>query len=190
MKHQESALRASYRRLRDVCKSFEERLLLGEAIRRGWPAHAIESAAKIYSGRCSKDIKLRQAIQDTAKRTYYSPEQQAADRAAHEAQEAANDARRAIRATKSTRPIVPSKEWAPIRAACASMLDCDRLQTILDEGWDALDVIWLARQFSEVAGHRKPLVATPAAIRLTLELIEHRAAGQYSPFLPRPRSTN
>lgn len=189
MKPKESALRDSYARLRAVCKSFEERLVLGEAVRRGWPALAIEREARKYSGRTSKDIKLRHAIQETSQRRYISPDEIAADQAWLAAKEAVEATRKSIRATKANRPTIPSQAWSPIRAACLTALDCDHLQTILDDGWDPDDVLYLSRQLSIVVGHRRPNVHTPAAIRLALELIQGRAAGQYSPYLPRPSQT-
>jgi hypothetical protein len=181
--------RASFSYLRSVCRSFEERLVLGEAIRNGWTARGIELEAGIFSGRGPKDLKYRLAIQNASKRQYYSPEQQAADEQLLREKQEADDAREAIKATKDTRPKIPSSDYAPIRAACKSMLDCDRLQAVLDAGWCAADIMYLARVHSEVAVH-VPNKATPGAIRFALALIENWPAGQYYSWFPRPTQSN
>lgn len=155
--------------------------MLGEAIRQGWTASGIEAAARRYSGK--GDLKYRIAIQDASKRRYYSPEEQAADDARIRAIEEQQAARAAIKATRATRPNVPS-EFKAIRAACRNMLDCDRLSTVLEAGWSVSDINFLARQFSEVACGVK-LKETPSAIRFALEMIGGRPAGQFSPYLPR-----
>jgi hypothetical protein len=177
--------RASFDFLRSVCRDFHERLVLGEAIRQGWPAHAIEAAAGIYSGRSSQKIKLRLAIRDCATRRYYSPEEQAADWARYREREAAREARDAIKATNATRPKCPP-EYRSIRAACRSMLDCDRLSSALEAGWSAEDIRCTARQLSICVIH-VPNRETPATLRAALELIEGRAAGDLS-LLPKNRS--
>ncbi|MBR0751736.1 hypothetical protein JQ604_06040 [Bradyrhizobium jicamae] len=177
--------RASYDRLRSICRDFNDRLILGQAIRNGWPASAIEEVAQGYGGPGSIDRKRLSAIYDTAKRQYYSPEQRAADWAAYEEAQAAADARDAVKATKATRPKVPP-EYASLRAACRSMLDCDHLSWALEEGWTAEDIRYLARQHSAVVGRRIPNIETPGAIRLALGLIQGREAGVYRGWLPRP----
>ncbi|RYH59240.1 MAG: hypothetical protein EON54_11245 [Alcaligenaceae bacterium] len=133
----ESAHRASYERLRDACDTLEERLTLGEAIRKGWPAASIEDEAKNIRAHAPIKRKRQTAIYECSRRFYISPEQKAADQAAFDAEEAADDARKAVKATRATRPTTPSKEWAPIRSACRDMYDCDALQTILDDRWCA-----------------------------------------------------
>ncbi len=188
MKPKESALRDSYERLRDACDTFEERLLLGQAIQRGWTATLIEREAKRYKvPRRIKD-RRRQAVYDTSRRDYMSPEETAKIWADMEAIDAANAARNAILATKATRPAIPSPAYAPIRAACRSMLDVDRFQCALDAGWKAEDILYLARVHSEVSVHRR-LVESPGAIRFALSLIEGHPAGQYYSWLPRPNQT-
>lgn len=176
--------REAFKRLRSACQSFEERLTLGEAIRNGWTAPAIEAAAGMYSGRGAGDLKYRLAIQDCSKRTYYSPEDRAADEARLAARQAEEDARAAITITRGTMPVPP--EFKAIRAACRNMLDCDRLSAALEAGWLAKDINFLARQFCWVATrHRVEMKETPSAIRFTLEMIQGRPGGHYSPYLPR-----
>jgi hypothetical protein len=173
--------RASFDFLRSVCRDFQERLILGEAIRQGWPAHAIEATARMYSGRGSKKIKLRHAIRDCAARRYYGPEEQVADETWLRKREAANEARAAIKATRATRPKVPPT-YKSIRAACRSLLDCDRLTSALEAGWSAEDIRCTARQLSICIIHI-PNRETPATLRAALELIEGRPAGHFLPRL-------
>ncbi len=180
--------RASYDRLRSICRDFNDRLILGEAIRNGWPASAIEDVAQGYGGRAPIDRKRLSAIHETSKRKYYSPEQQAVDWAAYHEAQAASDARDAIKATKATkatRPMVPP-EYASLRAACRSMLDCDHLAWAFREGWTAEDIRYLARQTSSVVGRRVHNKETPGSIRLALSLIQGHPAGVYRGYLPRP----
>ncbi|MCG2642444.1 MULTISPECIES: hypothetical protein [Bradyrhizobium] len=173
--------REAFKLLRSVCKNFQERLMLGEAIRQGWTASGIEAEARRYSGK--GDLKYRIAIQDASKRRYYSPDEQAADQARLKELEDAEAARAAIKATRATRPNVPP-EFNVIRAACRSMLDCDRLSAALEAEWSAADINYLARQFSEVACGVE-MKETPSAIRFTLEMIQGKPGGQLSPYLPR-----
>lgn len=173
--------REAFKFLRSVCKNFQERLKLGDAIRQGWTAPGIEAEARRYSGK--GDLKYRIAIQDASKRRYYSPEEQAADQARWKEQENALAARAAIKATRATRPKVPP-EFSGIRAACRDMLDCDRLSAALEAEWSAEDINYLARQFSEVACGAQ-MKATPSAIRFALEMIQGKSGGQFSPYLPR-----
>lgn len=172
--------REAFKLLRSVCKSFQERLMLGEAIRQGWTASGIEAEARRYSGK--GDLKYRIAIQDASKRRYYSPEEQAADQAQWKELEDTQAARAAIAATRATRLNVPP-EFKSIRAACRNMLDCDRLSAALKAGWSANDINFLARQFSEVACGVK-LKETPSAIRFALEMMQGKPGGQFSPYLP------
>lgn len=188
-KTSESAHRLSYERLRDACDTFEERLTLGEAIRNGWPSHAIEAEAQNIRSRMTIKRKRQHAIYDCSRRTYYSPDQRAAD-AAWLAEKVAEDAAlKAVKATKATRPVIPSKDWAPIRTACLTMLDCGRLQTILDDGWKPSDVLYIARVHSEVSVHR-PFVESPGAIRFALALLQGHPAGEYCGWFPRTNPTN
>lgn len=176
--------RKEFEFLRSVCRSFQERLALGEAIRQGWTASGIEAEARRYTGR--GDLKYRIAIKDASERRYYSPEEQAADWAAWHEAEAAKAARAAIKVTRATKPKVPP-EYKAILAACRNMLDIDRLSAALEAEWQADDIKYLARQFCEVATrHRVKMKETPASIRFALEMILGRPAGQYSPYLPRP----
>ncbi|GAB7000130.1 MAG: hypothetical protein CFE30_15945 [Bradyrhizobium sp. PARBB1] len=171
--------------LRSVCRSLQERFTLGEAIRQGWTASAIEADARRYTGR-GGDLKYRIAIQDASQRRYYSPEERAADEARWKANEGARAARAAIKLTRSTKPNVPA-DYKPILAACRDMLDIDRLTAVLEAGWSADDIRYLARQFCWVAtNHRVKMKETPAAFRFTLEMVQGRPAGTYSPYLPRP----
>lgn len=183
----ESAHRASYERLRDACDSFEERLRLGEAIRKGWPSHAIEAEAQNIRSRMTIKRKRQYAIYDCSRRTYFSPEYHAETAKILAAEEAADAARKAIKATRATRPTTPSEEWSTIRAACMNMYDCDALQTILDDGWCAADVLFMARQFSCVVGRRRAGLETPGSIRFALSMIQGHPAGTYGSFLPRPQ---
>ncbi|MFB6458637.1 hypothetical protein [Bradyrhizobium tunisiense] len=176
--------REAFKFLRSVCRTFQERLMLGEAIRQGWTAPGIEAEARRYSGK--GDLKFRIAIQDASKRRYYSPEEQSADQARWKEPEDAQAARAAIKATRTTRPNVPP-EFAAIRAACRNMLDCDRLSAAFEAGWSASDISYLARQFSEVACGVQMKV-TPSAIRFTLETIQGKPGGQLSPYLPRRKN--
>ena len=175
-------------RLRSACRSPEAKELLHRALDRGWPALAIEELAKGVRGPKQKLYKRLYAIQDAASRRYYSPEERVADEARWAQTEAHEAARKAVKATKATRPAIPSKEYAPIRAACRTMLDCDRLQDALGAGWAAGDIKYLARQFSEVAIHQ-PLRETPASIRFALELIQGWPAGRYFSYLPASSNT-
>lgn len=176
--------REAFKRLRHACQSFEERLTLGEAIRNGWTAPAIEAEARKYIGRVKGDLRLRVAIRNCSERTYYTPEKLAADEALRLARQAEKDARAAITITRETMPVPP--EFKAIRAACRNMLDCDRLSAALEAGWLAKDINFLARQFCWVATrHRFEMKETPSAIRFALEMIEGRPGGQYSPYLPR-----
>lgn len=159
--------------------------MLGEAIRQGWTATGIEAEARRYSGK--GDLKYRIAIQDASKRRCYSPEEQAADQARWKEVEDSQAARAAIKAARATRPSAPP-EFKVIRAACRNMLDCDRLSTVLEAGWSASDINFLARQFSEVACGVE-MKETPSAIRFALEMIGGRPAGQFSPYLPRRQPT-
>ena len=177
--------REAFKFLRSICRDFQERLMLAEAIRQGWPASGIEAEARRYTGK--GDLKFRIAIQDASKRRYYSPEEQAADQVRWKELEEAQAARSAIKATRATRPKVPP-EFAGIRAACRNMLDCDRLSSALDAEWTASDIDYLARQFSEVACGVQ-MKATPSAIRFALEMIQGKPGGQLSPYLPRRVST-
>lgn len=176
--------RASFDYLRSVCRSFEERLVLGEAVRQGWPAHAIEAEACIYSGRTSKKNKMRLAIQDAARRRYYSPEQRAADEAASNALQGERDARDAIPATRATRPNVPP-EYKQIRAACRSLLDCDNLTAAIEAGWTVPQLDCLARQWCEVATrNRLKMKETPASYRRTLGFIRGTTPEDLLQWLP------
>jgi hypothetical protein len=182
-----SETRASFDRLRSICRDFNDRLILGEAIRNGWPASAIEDVAQGYGGRFPIDRKRLAAIHDTSKRKYYSPEERAADEARWQEAQAALDARDAIKATKATRPNVPP-EFATLRAACRSMLDCDHLLWAFNEGWTAEDIRYLARQLSCAVGRRVHNKETPGSLRLALSLIQGHPAGTYYGYLPRPQT--
>jgi hypothetical protein len=134
------------------------------------------------SGPQEEALQAAYALEDAASRHYYSPEEQAADEARWAQIEAEEAARRAIKATRAIRPVIPSNEYAPIRAACRNMLDCDRLQVVLDAGWTATDIKYLARQHSVVVGRRVRSKETPGAIRLVLELIRGCPAGRCFSF--------
>lgn len=131
----------------------------------------------MFTGRTSKKMKCRRAIQYASQHRYYSPEERAADEAALREQQATMEARDAIKATRATRPKVPP-EYKAIRAACRSELDCDHLSAALEAGWPAKHINFLARQLS-VAASRIPNKETPAAIRMALSMIQGWPAGQY-----------
>ncbi|MBR0899958.1 hypothetical protein JQ616_33825 [Bradyrhizobium tropiciagri] len=176
--------RKEFEFLRSVCRTLQERSTLGTAIRQGWSASGIEAEARIYKGK--GDLKYRIAIQDASERRYYSPEERAADEARWKANEEVMAARAAIAVTHATKPKVPP-EYKPVLAACRNMLDIDRLSAVLEAGWLADDIRYLARQFCWVATrHRVTMKETPAAIRFALEMIEGKPAGKLSPYLPRP----
>jgi hypothetical protein len=172
-------IRSSFDYLRSVCRDFNERLVLGDAIRNGWTADGIAHEAGTYKG--SRKGRHLVAIYNASRRRYYSPEQRAADQAALQALNAAEEARDAIKATKATRPVVPI-DYKAVRAACRSMLDCDRLSWAVNEGWRAADIALIARQLSNVASH-KPNRETPASYRSALSWIEGKPAGHCPPFL-------
>ncbi|WP_157038777.1 hypothetical protein [Rhodopseudomonas palustris] len=153
--------------------------MLGEAIRNQWPAHAIEAAARQYKGR--GDLKYRLAIQDASKRRYYSPEERAADYAALHERQAELEARSAMKATKATRPSVPP-EFKAARAACRSVLDCDRLKAALEAGWLPEQLNYVARQLSKKAS-RVAFRETPAAYRHAFEFINGADPAHFT-FLP------
>lgn len=153
--------------------------MLGEAIRNGWTAAGIAHEAGVFRG--SRKGRYRAAIHSASQRRYYSPEQRAADLAALQEANAAEAARDAIKTTNATRPVVPI-EYKAIRAACKSMLDCDRLSWAVNEGWRAADIALIARQLNSVAS-RIPNKETPAAYRWALGWIEGSPAGHCPSFI-------
>ena len=67
--------RQRYTYLRSVCRDFDERMLLGEAIRNGWTADTLTKLAEYfrdpYGGRIRhKDLAYRYAIHKAASRQY------------------------------------------------------------------------------------------------------------------------
>ena len=73
----ESNTRRGYSYLRSVCRGFDERMLLGDAIKNGWTAEALTKLAEYsrdpYGGGIRhKHLAYRYAIHKAASRPYVS----------------------------------------------------------------------------------------------------------------------
>lgn len=181
-------VRQSYSYLRSVCRGFDERMTLGDAIRNGWNAKAITKLAEEsryqYRGSQSKETAYRHAIRKAASQRYVSDEEKEARHRELEALLAECAARAAIKATKDNRPTVPAK-FKAFLTACQNMEDCDRLITVIEGGWSASDLVKIAEGFGRGV-NGKP---TPLSMRLAVSTSGGNPPGQHI-ILTAPKKTN